>query len=83
MPDPEFQTILRPNRSFAVRPTTRRPLTMERGRLRRQRSEIKGFGFLLLLTATEVDSESGPKPGSGFLGIDGPFRMTFSLFLPG
>ena len=31
------------HRSFAARPTTRRPLTIQCDRLRRQRSEIKRF----------------------------------------
>jgi hypothetical protein len=46
------------NDSFAVRQTTREPLTIQHDRPRRQWSEIKRFGVFLLLTATEVDSES-------------------------
>ena len=33
------------HRSFAARPTTRRPLTIQIDRLRRQRSEIKKFAY--------------------------------------
>ena len=40
------------HRSFAVRPTTLRPLTIQRDRLRRQKSEIKGFDVFV---ATDCD----------------------------
>jgi hypothetical protein len=37
MRDPEFQTVLRPHRSFAVRPMSQRPLTTQYDKLRRQK----------------------------------------------
>jgi hypothetical protein len=52
IPEPEFPTILRPNRSFAVRPMPRRPLTTQYYRLRRQKNENKGFDVFV---ATDCD----------------------------
>ncbi len=40
------------HRSFAVRPMTRRPLTIKSDRVRHQKSEFKGFGVFI---ATDCD----------------------------
>ena len=36
------------HRSFGVRPTTQRPLMIQRDRLRRQNNEIKNFEYFLV-----------------------------------
>ena len=73
------------HRSFAVRPTSLRPLTLRSDRLRRPKKEIKRFGNSVLLAAADLDSEPGPKPGeepgvklgSGFIGRCREMRSRF------